>query len=319
MLQWFLGIALLVVVVVGMGIILPFFALWIQARVSGVNVSFIEMIGMKLRGLNPNFILEQAIRLAKADIHVPFDSLEAHMLTGGNLQRVAEAIISASKAGINVDFDQLAAIDLAGRDVFYAVDAIVNPKVLVCPPSGSGRVLGVARDGIRVNATVRVTVRTNLERLVGGANEETVIARVGEGIVAAIGAAASHKEILERPEIISQYILSRGLDSGTSFEIVSVDVADVDVVDNVGARLAEEQAAADTVVAQARAEGRRMMAVALEREMRARVTEMNSQLIAARVVLPSEIAQSCRVGRMWRSRFPVHSTITRQLWNIHDQ
>lgn len=297
---------------------LSFFQVWVQSRASGVGVPFRQLLGMKLRGLNPKFVMHNQITLAKAGVDVEVDSLEAHILAGGNLAGVVDATISSQKAGLGFGFLRIAAIDLAGRDVVDAVRICVNPKVLVCPPRDSDKIMGVARDGIRLNAKVMVTVRTNLERLVGGANEETVIARVGEGIVSAIGNAENHKAILEAPEFISRYILSRGLDSGTSFEIVSIDISDVEVVDNVGARLREAQADADQQVAEARAEMRRAMAAAHEREMRAKVEEMNVQLTAAQATVPQAMARAYNDGNIWRSSVPPRAGFGRQLWDSLD-
>lgn len=312
------ALLLLGVLLVAAAVILPLFPIWINARASGVSIGFMQLLGMRLRRIDPAFILHHSISIYQAGIQVPIDDLEAHVLAGGDLYNVAEACVSADKANLNVSFDRLAAIDLAGRDVLYAVEACVNPKVLVCPPPESNPVMGVAKDGIRLNARVRVTVRTDLSRLVGGANAETVVARVGEGIVAAIGTAESHKLVLENPELIAQYILGRGLDSGTSFEIVSVDVSDVDVVDNVGARLQEEQAESDKQVAQARAEMRRVMAVAREREMRAKVVDMTAQLTAARAIVPTALSNACHRGNIWRSPRPVISPQKHHLWDPHE-
>ena len=312
---WIMGIVLVAAIVLVGAVFLPLLPLWIKATSSGVSVTFLNLIGMKLRGLSTDFVVDWAIQLNKAGLDIPTNSLEAHILAGGNLDRVSRAIILAQKAGLDMDFDKLAAIDLAGRDVVTAVEACNTPVVFECPPAGVDPVMGVAKDGIRVRARVRVTVRTNLARLVGGAGEATILARVGEGIVAAIGSLPSHKDVLERPELISRYILGRGLDSGTTFEIVSVDVSDVEIMDNVGARLAEEQAEADKQVAQARAEMRRAAAVARGTEMGARVTEMTAQVTAARAILPLSIANSCRTGNIWRSPRPVYSAMERHLWN----
>ncbi len=299
--------------VVGVG--LSFLPIWVQARASGVPVSFVQMLGMKLRGLDPKRLYEVLITAHKAGLDLNMDDLEAHVLAGGHLEAAVSAVISAEKAGLGVGFDRMCAIDLAGRDVEQAVEAAVNPRVLSCPAPGLPQISGVARDGIRVGAKVRVTVRANLEKLVGGAGEQTILARVGEGIVGAIGKMTSHSEAQERPELISQYILSHGLDSGTAFEIVSVDVADIDILDNVNARLREVQAQTDKVVAQARAEMRRMMAVARQQEMKARVVEMTAQLTANQALLPLAEAGACRNGQIWRSPRAVRAVWGRHRWD----
>jgi uncharacterized protein YqfA (UPF0365 family) len=270
----------------------------------------------RLRGLNPEFLIDCLITLWNAGLEIELNNLEAHVLCGGHLGPVVDAAISAEKAGLNVSFRQLAAIDLAGRNVVDAVNARVNPKVLVCPPPnvGNGAISGVARDGIRLEAKARVTVRTNLDRLVGGAGEETVIARVGEGIVTAIGRADSHRQILERPELISECVLARGLDSGTCFEILSVDIADVDVVDNVAARLKSSQAEADKRIAQANAEIRRAAAVAVHQEMTARTTESESRVTAARSTVPLGVAAAFEEANLGRARPLPHSVNARMRW-----
>ena len=285
---------------------------WLQARSSGVELSLLQLFGIKLRGLDPLTMVEALVTLNKAGVTADMSSLEAHVLAGGNLQAVVAASVAADKAGLGIKLDRICAIDLAGRDVVSAVEASVNPKVLFCPPARNEMVSGVARDGIRLGAKVRVTVRANVERLVGGAGEATIIARVGEGIVAAIGKVDSHKEILENPILISKYILERGLDAGTAFEIVSVDVGDVDIVDNLGARLAEAQAHSDKQVAQARAEMRRVMAVARENEMGALVREMTAQLTANQASLPLALSEACHSGKMWLSPRPVIA-----IWGAH--
>ncbi len=296
-------------------VLLTYLPLWIQVRVSGIELSVFQLIGMRLRRLNPKFVCQQLITLSKAGIDVPVDDLEAHVLAGGNLSAVAEALIASAKAGLGYPFQRIAAIDLAGRDAVDAVSTTVEPKVLVCPPHSAGTIMGVARDGVRLAVSIRVTVRTNFERLVGGAGEETVIARVGEGIIAAIGSADTHKRILERPEVIAEYILSCGLDRGTSFEILSVDVAEIEVIDNIGARLQNVQAESDKRVAQAKAEMRRVSAIATEREMRAKVTEMTSQLTFARSIVPRAVASGYHRGNIWRSPNPVGLGFNRCLWD----
>lgn len=233
---------------------IPLAPLWIQAKSAGVPVSLLNLLGMKLRRLDPLFLINQFITLRKAGVQVEIKRLEAHILAGGNLNALTEALVSAQKAGLNTTLEKIAAIDLAGRDVRDAVKTYVQPKVIICPKLKEKPITGVARDGIRLGARVRVTARSKLEALVGGANEETIRARIGEGIVTSIGQADSHQDILKDPERIAQFILSRGLDSGTAFEIVSVDTSDIDVLDNVAARLAAEQAEANKRTAQAKAE-----------------------------------------------------------------
>lgn len=281
-----------VILFVGLVIIAMFFNLWVQARATGIPVGFIDMAMMRLRRVDPSSIVNNMIILGKAGIEADVAELETHVLSGGNLESVSEAIVRAQKADLGISFSQVAAIDLAGRNVVDAVKTHVNPKVLVCPPPGygTGYIQGVCQDGIRLAVTARVTVRTRLDRLVGGAGEETISARVGEGIVAAIGGAESHKSVLESPELISEYILSRGLDSNTCFEILSIDIADVNVQENIGARLQGEQAEADKRVAQAKAEVRRAAAVAVHTEMRARTTDMESRVVGARAVVPRAVA-----------------------------
>ncbi|HEX9732700.1 MAG TPA: flotillin-like protein FloA [Thermoanaerobaculia bacterium] len=267
--------------------------LWIAAASSGASVGLGTLIGMRLRRVPPKLVVEPRISAAKAGVDLRLDSLEAHYLAGGNVQRVVNALISADKAGIELSFQRAAAIDLAGRDVLEAVKMSVNPKVIKTP-----LVAAVAKDGIQVKALSRVTVRANIDRLVGGAGEETILARVGEGIVTTIGSAVSHKEVLENPDRISKTVLAKGLDSGTAFEILSIDIADVDVGDNIGAKLQTDQAEADKRVAQAKAEGRRAMAVAEEQEMRARTQEMRARLVEAESEVPRAIADAFRSGNL---------------------
>lgn len=269
-----------------------FFNLWLQSRASGVPVSFLQMALMRLRRVRPHDVVGALIPMAKAGLDVNVDEVETHVLAGGDLNAVVDALIRAAKADLDIDFRRIAAIDLAGRDVGDAVRTHISPKVLVCPAPTreANAVSGVCQDGIRLTATARVTVRTRLDRLVGGAGEQTIIARVGEGIVSAIGQAERHQQILEQPEQISRYILDRGLDSGTCFEIVSVDIADVNVEDNVGARLQTVQANADKRVAQAKAEVRRAAAVAAHKEMEAKTIEMESFVRAAEAVVPEAVS-----------------------------
>ena len=278
-----------------------FLNVWIRALASKAHVSIWNLIGMKLRRVPPTLIVEALIRLRKAGLsEMNTDALEAHYLAGGDVLNVVNALIAADKAGISLSFERAAAIDLAGRDVFDAVRVSVNPRVIDCPDPNKGRntVDAVAKDGIQVKAKARVTVRANLERLVGGATEETIIARVGEGIVTTIGSSDTYKAVLENPDLISKRVLDKGLDSGTAFEILSIDIADVDVGDNVGARLQADQAEADKRVAQAKAEVRRAAAVAAEQEMRAKVQEMQAKVVAAQAEVPLAMAAALRDGNL---------------------
>ncbi len=267
--------------------------LWISAVAAGVRVSLPSLVAMRLRRVPPNQIILPLIKADKAGIDVNQNGLEAHYLAGGNVDRVVDALIAADKARIALPFDRAAAIDLAGRDVLDAVKVSVNPRVIQTP-----NVSAVAKDGIELVATARITVRANLERLVGGAGEETIIARVGEGVVSSIGGTESHKGVLENPDIISKTVLAKGLDSGTAFEILSIDIADVSVGRNIGAQLQTDQAEADKRVAQAKAEERRAMAVALEQENSARVEEMRSRVVEAEAEVPRAIAQAFREGNL---------------------
>jgi len=268
-------------------------ALWISAIAARVHIGIGEMVGMRLRRVPPNVIVNSQINASKAGIELTTAFLEAHFLSGGNVGRVVGALIAADKAGITLTTERAAAIDLAGRDVFEAVQLSVNPKVISTP-----MVTAVAKDGIQVKATSRVTVRANIDRLVGGAGEETIIARVGEGIVTTIGSADTHKAVLENPDSISKTVLAKGLDSGTAFEILSIDIADVDVGDNIGAALQTDQAEADLKIAQAKAEERRAMAVAQEQEMSARVQEMRARVVEAEAEVPMAMAEAFRSGNM---------------------
>ena len=267
--------------------------LWIEAISAGAKVGIGYLIGMRLRKVNPPAVVRPLIWATKAGLTLQIGDLEAHYLAGGAVDRVVRALISADKANIDLSFQQAAAIDLAGRDVFEAVQVSVNPKVITTP-----RVAAMARDGIQLIAIARVTVRANINRLVGGAGEETILARVGEGIVSNIGSSDSHKAVLENPDNISKTVLSRGLDSGTAFEILSIDIADVDVGKNIGAELQTDQAEADKRVAQARAEERRAMAVALEQENSARVQEKRAELVEAEAKVPLAIADAFRGGNL---------------------
>jgi uncharacterized protein YqfA (UPF0365 family) len=268
--------------------------LWIKAIFSGVKVRiFKDLVGMRLRNVPPQAIVQSKITASKAGVEVDIGKMEAHYLAGGNVQKVVNALISADRANIPLTFERATAIDLAGRDVLEAVKVSVNPKVINSP-----MVAAVAKDGIQVKATSRITVRANIERLVGGAGEETILARVGEGIVTTIGSSETHKLVLENPDRISRLVLEKGLDAGTAYEILSIDIADVDVGENIGAKLQADQAAADMKIAQAKAEGRRAMAVASEQEYRARVEEMRARVVEAEAEVPKAIAQAFREGRL---------------------
>ncbi len=270
--------------------------LWISAIASGVKTSLFSLIGMRLRKVDPFVIVPSIIMIHKAGLSVNSDELEAHYLAGGDVIKVVKALISADKANLGLKFEKACAIDLAGRDVLEAVKTSVNPKVIDAPKSGL--LSAVAKDGIEVRARARVTVRANMERLVGGAIEDTIIARVGEGIVTTIGSAETYKAVLENPDNISKNVLERGLDAGTAFEILSIDIADVDVGRNIGAKLQTEQAEADLKVAQAKAETRRAMAVAQEQEMSARTQEMKAKVVEAESEVPKAIAQAFREGKL---------------------
>ena len=267
--------------------------LWIEAISTGVHVRMTYLVGMRLRTVPPALVVRPLIWATKAGLSLRIAELEAHYLAGGHVDRVITALISADKANIDLSFNQAAAIDLAGRDVFEAVQVSVNPKVITTP-----RIAAMAKDGIQLVAVARVTVRANIDRLVGGAGEETIMARVGEGIVSSIGSADSHQAVLENPDSISQTVLGRGLDSGTAFEILSIDIADVDVGKNIGAELQSDQAEADKRVAQARAEERRAMAVAVEQEMKAKVEEMRAQVVEAEAEIPRAMAGAFRNGHL---------------------
>lgn len=285
-----------------------FLNVWVRALMSGARVSIWSLVGMKLRRIPPALIVDARIRLAKAGLALSTDDLEAHFLAGGDIINVVNALIAADKANIPLSFQRAAAIDLAGRDVLDAVQTSVNPKVIDCPAvgtgsGGTGMLDAVAKDGIRLLVKARVTVRANIERLVGGASEETIIARVGQGIVSAIGSSQTYKDVLENPDQISRKVLNSGLDAQTGFEIVSIDIADISVagvadVANVGAQLETERAEADKKLRQAEAEGRRAMAVAVEQEMRARVQEMQAKVIEAKAEIPRSIAQAFREGHL---------------------
>ncbi len=267
--------------------------LWISALAAGVRVGIFTLIGMRLRRVPPAQIVNPLIKADKAGINISENQLEAHYLAGGNVDRVVNALIAAERAAIPLLFERAAAIDLAGRDVFEAVQMSVNPKVLETP-----LVSAVAKDGIEVKVVARVTVRANIDRLVGGAGEETVLARVGEGVVTTVGSSETHKHVLENPDLISRTVLSKGLDAGTAFEILSIDIADVDVGRNIGAQLQTDQAEADKRIAQAKAEERRAMAVAKEQEMKASVEEMRAQVVKSEAQVPLAMADALRQGKL---------------------
>lgn len=281
--------------IVGFFILLWFFpiTLWFQALISGVRINLIQLVLMRWRKVPPSTIVMAMVTGTKAGLTLDANALEAHYLAKGNVGKVVNALISADKANIPLDFKMAAAIDLAGRDVFEAVQMSVNPKVINTPP-----VSAVAKDGIQLIAKARVTVRASIKQLVGGAGEETILARVGEGIVSSIGSADSHKSVLENPDYISKVVLEKGLDSGTAFEILSIDIADIDVGKNIGAVLQMDQANADKNIAQARAEERRAMAVALEQEMKAAAQEARAKVILAEAEIPLAMADAFRKGNL---------------------
>jgi uncharacterized protein YqfA (UPF0365 family) len=285
-------------VVMGMIVLSIFFrfipiGLWVTALASGVRVSFATLFGMRFRKVSPGSIVTPLITASKAGLDLGINDLESHYLSGGNVQRVVNSLISADKAGIPLTFKQAAAIDLAGRDVFEAVQVSVNPKVITTP-----KVAAMAKDGIQLLAVARVTVRANINRLVGGAGEETILARVGEGIVSTIGSAESHKKVLENPDMISKSVLAKGLDAGTAFEILSIDIADVDVGKNIGAELQTDQAEADKRIAQAKAEERRALAVAMEQEFKAEAQKQRAAVIAAEAQVPLAMADAFKSGHL---------------------
>ncbi|MGL1901375.1 MAG: flotillin-like protein FloA [Fibrobacterales bacterium] len=284
------GVVVLIVLLFFIG---SFFSLWLQALFSKAEISFLQLVGMRMRKVPPRLIVDARILAVKAGIPVPTNLLEAHFMSGGNVLRVVQSLIAAGKANINLDFKQASAIDLAGRNVLQAVQMSVNPKVIETP-----KISAVALDGIQLKAVVRITVRASIDKLVGGAGEETVIARVGEGIVSAIGSSSTHKQVLENPNVISKKVLGSGLDSGTAFEILSIDIADVDVGKNIGADLETDRAEADKKIAQAKAEERRAMAYAQEQEMQASVMEMRAKVVAAEAEIPKAMAQAFREGNL---------------------
>ena len=289
-----------VIAIMVIGFIWTAFWLWWQSILSNAPVSLLQIIFMRFRKVSPSNIVTMRITAKKAGIDLSADELEAHTLAGGNVTRVVQALISSSKANIMLDYDRACAIDLAGRDVQEAVGTSVNPKVIDVPSGQMAKntIDGIAGDGIQLKVKARVTVRTNLDRLVGGATEETIVARVGEGIVTTIGSAKNHMEVLENPDRISKVVLDRGLDSGTAFEILSIDIADIDVGDNIGARLKIDQAEAEKQVAQAQAERQRALAVAREQEMVALVQENRAKVVLAEAEVPKAMAEAFRAGNL---------------------
>jgi len=288
-------IILIAVILIAVAILFTFIPvmLWISALAAGVKVGIFELVGMRLRRVIPNRVINPLIKAHKAGLNVSTNKLESHYLAGGNVDRVVNALIAAHRANIELSFERCAAIDLAGRDVLEAVQMSVNPKVIETP-----FIAGIAMDGIEVKALARITVRANIDRLVGGAGEETVIARVGEGVVSTIGSSNTHKQVLENPDSISHTVLAKGLDAGTAFEILSIDIADVDIGKNIGAMLQTDQAEADKNIAQAKAEERRAMAVAQEQEMQARVEEMRAHVVEAEAEVPKALAKALRSGNL---------------------
>jgi len=304
--KWLLVVAgtgfLILVLIIFLFLFARYFKLWLRAFVTRARIGPLSLVFMSLRKVNPNIIVDTKIMAVQAGLaSISTEALEAHYLAGGNIRRVVQSLIAAHRAKIELDWDTAAAIDLAGRNVFEAVQTSVDPKVIDCPDSrrtGRTTLDGVAKDGIQLKARARVTVRTNLAQLVGGATEETVIARVGEGIVSAIGSSETHKVVLANPTLIARAVLNKGLDSQTAYEIVSIDIADVDVGDNVGARLMADQAEADVRIARAKAEERRAIAVAREQEMRALTQENRAHVVLAEADIPKAIADAFRVGSL---------------------
>lgn len=288
-----IGFALIIIILLMLFLTFVPVGLWVTAFFSGVKIKMATLIGMRLRRVAPSRIVNPMIKATKAGLIIDIDELEAHFLAGGNINTLVDALIAAQRANIPLEFERAAAIDLAGRNVLEAVQVSVNPKVIETP-----QIAAVAKDGIEVVAKARVTVRANIERLVGGAGEETIIARVGEGIVTTIGSSDSHKDVLENPDSISKTVLARGLDSGTAFEILSIDIADVDVGRNIGAKLQMDQAEADKKIAEAKAEERRSMAVAAEQEMRAEVQAMHAKVVEAEAQVPLALAEALRSGKL---------------------
>ena len=286
------GVAVVIIVLLILFFTFVPVGLWVTAFFSGVKISMATLIGMRLRRVAPSRIVNPMIKATKAGLNINIDELEAHFLAGGNVNTLVDALIAAQRANIPLEFERAAAIDLAGRNVLEAVQVSVNPKVIETP------IIAVSKDGIEVMAKARVTVRANIERLVGGAGEETIIARVGEGIVTTVGSSDSHKNVLENPDSISKTVLGKGLDSGTAFEILSVDIADVDIGRNIGAKLQMDQAEADKRIAEAKAEERRAMAVAKEQEMIAEVQSMKAKVVEAEAQVPLALAEALRSGNL---------------------
>lgn len=292
----FIGIIITaVIIIILISIFLRFVpvGLWVTAYFSGVKVGIGTLVGMRLRQVSPHSIIRPLIKATKAGLELNTDQLEAHFLAGGNVNTVIDALIASHRAEIDLEFEKAAAIDLAGRNVFEAVQVSVNPKVIVTPD-----IAAVAKDGIEIIAKAKVTVRANIERLVGGAGEDTIIARVGEGVVTTVGSAERHSDVLENPDMISKTVLGKGLDSGTAFEILSIDIADVDVGRNIGAKLQTEQAEADKNIAQAKAEERRSMAIAQEQEMRAETQKMRAKVVESEAQVPLAMAEALRSGNI---------------------
>ncbi|WP_079530316.1 flotillin-like protein FloA [Halobacillus hunanensis] len=294
-LQELMPIIIIGIIIIVIAVLFTFIPvmLWISALAAGVKVSIFTLVGMRLRRVIPSRVINPMIKAHKAGVNVDTNQLESHYLAGGNVDRVVNALIAAQRANIELSFERCAAIDLAGRDVLEAVQMSVNPKVIETP-----FIAGVAIDGIEVKAKARITVRANIDRLVGGAGEDTVIARVGEGIVSTIGSSENHNKVLENPDRISQNVLGKGLDAGTAFEILSIDIADIDIGKNIGAILQTDQAEADKNIAQAKAEERRAMAIAQEQEMRARVQEMQAKVVESEAEVPQALAEALRSGKM---------------------
>jgi uncharacterized protein YqfA (UPF0365 family) len=302
--NWFLIVVIGVPALIIGGIVISFFSVWLRAMLAGAYVGIPTLVAMRLRQVPYGLVVDARITAKKAGIDISIDDIEAHFLAGGNVVPTIQALIAAQKAGIELSWNRACAIDLAtkgsGKSVVEAVRTSVDPKVIDCPTPEAGRTTidGVAKDGIQVKVKARVTVRTNLDRFVGGAKEDTIIARVGEGIVSTIGSSESYKVVLESPDSISKTVLARGLDVGTAFEILSIDIADVDVGENVGAKLQEAQAEANKSIAQAQAEIRRAAAVAVEQEMKAKVQEMQAEVVRAQAEVPKAIAEAFRSGRL---------------------
>lgn len=294
------GLIVLLVVFVLALVLIKFAAIWVQAYASKAGITLVDLIGMSLRKVKSRVIVQAKIMTVQAGISLDTRELEAHYLAGGQVPKVVMAMIASDRAGLELDFSTARGIDLAGRDVLDAVQTCVNPKVIDCPDPTKGKetIDAIAKDGIQLRAKARVTVRTNIKRLIGGATEETIIARVGEGIVTTIGSAQTHKDVLENPDSISTKVLEKGLDAGTAFEILSIDIADIDVGENIGAKLQTDQAEADKRIAQAKAEERRALAVAREQEMAAGVTENRAKVVLAEAEIPQAMAEAFRNGQL---------------------